>query len=194
MNRAAGTAARTPRRRPQPQTWKPSRDRREVVITVLVVVGITAATVLMIWLLRPESKPGANDGGILTRQARIAWYLVILASVFAVVYALGRRITRRRRGGGWMVAIVGTAAFAVVLGLVWPGGLVVPQPKAPTPPPPQALGSLLPSMPEPFPQAPPPTTAPAPEPSAPAAPEAPGTTAPAPGTTAPVPAPTTAGK
>jgi len=179
MNQAPTRPARTPRRRPQPQTWKPERNRREIVLTVAVVAAIVGATLLVIWMLRPESSAGANDGGLLTRQARIAWWIAIIVVVLAVAYAIGRTITRGRRAGALAFGILTTVIVAGILAWQWPGGLVVPQPKEATPAPPQALGSLWPSTPQPFLTPPPAST-----PSAPAAPETPTSELPAPPTTA----------
>ncbi|MFZ4585009.1 MAG: hypothetical protein ACOYNI_07240 [Acidimicrobiia bacterium] len=157
MSRTTTSSARAPRRRPQPQTWKPTRNRSEIVITVLVVVGIVAITALLVWMLRPESKPGAGDGGILTSRAPAAWWILSLVFILGIGYTVGKRFARGRRVVAIGLGLVITATIGGLLAWTWPANLefsLPKPPKQPTPSPPQALGSLLPPTPQPFPTPP----------------------------------------
>lgn len=125
--------ARQRRRREQYQT---PRTRRELSIAIGAAVFIVAATVLMIWILRP--------GGIADRQPRSSWLLGV--AVFAAVtacYLILRpssrlKIERRIALAGALGAIVLVTALA---GIFWPHGLLRHTPKtqplttAPTPAP-----------------------------------------------------------
>ena len=46
----------TPARRKPTQTYKPPRDRRELIIAILSVLGVVAFTVVMIVVLAPEDE------------------------------------------------------------------------------------------------------------------------------------------
>jgi hypothetical protein len=145
----------TPSRRKQTARVRP---RSEVVVAVLVGVGIVAATVLLIWLMRPKSPDGTpGTGGLFTRQPRFILLLVLAVIVTATVILYlqrGRRRPKKMKAGTSIaIATVVVVAAAVLAGIFWPGGLVrhwPPQPKAsPTP-------DTTPATPEPT---TPPTTA-----------------------------------
>jgi hypothetical protein len=42
-------------------TYKPPRDRREVVVAVLVSLGIVVVTVALVWFLRPNRDSGSSS-------------------------------------------------------------------------------------------------------------------------------------
>lgn len=166
---AKAQPTRAPRRRPQPQTWKPTRDKREVGLTVAVVAGILLGTVLLVWMLRPSpSTPMENNGGWLAQQARIGWFIVAVGVIALIVWAILGSYARRLRLGARLAITVGaTVVLGFALGFFWPGGLKSPGvPAVVTPPGAAPNPTPLPTGKDPF---------PAPITSAPAAPE---TTAP----------------
>jgi hypothetical protein len=132
-----------------------------VVVAVLVGVGIVAATVLLIWLLRPKSADGTpGTGGLFTRQPRFIILLVLAVIVMTgvIVYLQrGRHRPRKVKASTSMpIATVVVVALAIIAGIFWPGGLIrhwPPQPKAET-------SDTTPATPEPTaPATAPPTTA-----------------------------------
>lgn len=114
------------------------RSRSEVVVAVLVGVGIVAATVLLIWLMRPKSSDGTpGTGGLFTRQPRVILLLVLALIVMISVTAylrFGRRRPKKMNSGtSTTISAVVIVALAIVAGILWPGGLIrhwPPQPKA----------------------------------------------------------------
>lgn len=112
------------------------RPRSEVITAVVVGVGIVLGTILLIWLMRPGTANDDSTGGLMTRQPRV-WLL--LASTLAALVAAaawlirGKRRPRRGNRRTWVAATsVAIVAGAIVLGILWPGGLIhhwPPQPK-----------------------------------------------------------------
>jgi len=153
---AKAQPTRAPRRRPQPQAWKPTRDKREVWITVAVVAGIVVGTALLIWMLRPSpSVPMENNGGWLARQARIGWFILALGLIALIVWGILRSYARALAAIPRLaVTIVITAVFGFVLGFFWPGGLINPGViEVPDAPGPQPNPGPLPGSKDPFPTA-----------------------------------------
>ncbi len=111
-----------------------------MVVAVLVGVGIVAATVLLIWLLRPKSADGTpGTGGLFTRQPRFIILLVLTVIVLACVIAYlqrGRHRPKNVKMATWLpIATIVVVALAIVAGIFWPGGIIhhwPPQPKAET--------------------------------------------------------------
>ncbi|HET9730087.1 MAG TPA: hypothetical protein VFR41_11730 [Acidimicrobiia bacterium] len=123
------------------RTRKPvvhGRPRSEVITAVAVAAGITLGTALIVWLMRPGPAGGLGGGGLVNRQPRATWLILLSIAVGAglvwwVLY--GRRRPRRlsRRAGVASVLTV-TVVGAVLGGIFWPGGLVHHWPKAFKPP------------------------------------------------------------
>jgi hypothetical protein len=106
------------------------------VTAVAVAVSIVAGTALLVWLLRPGPPAvfgNVGGGGLLNRQPRASWLVVLTAVAvggFAWWVLRRRRSTRRRPlllGLGSLVLVGG----AVAAGFLWPGGLL--RRYAPTP-------------------------------------------------------------
>jgi uncharacterized membrane protein YidH (DUF202 family) len=101
------------------------RSRREVVTAVLAAVGVVVFTVVAIWLLRPGSgQPGT--GGIAHRQPRATWLVAVslLAVVVGTILVLRSRRLRRRAKALLPTIIAVVLLVAIVVGIVWPGGLL----------------------------------------------------------------------
>jgi multisubunit Na+/H+ antiporter MnhB subunit len=113
--------ARQRRRREQ---YQAPRSRRELAIAIGAAVFIVAATVFMIWILRP--------GGIADRQPRSSWLfgVAFFAAVIACYLILRPssrlKLDRRVALAGALGAIVLVAAVA---GIFWPHGLLRHTPK-----------------------------------------------------------------
>jgi hypothetical protein len=103
------------------------RSRAEVAAAAAVATGIVAATVLLVWLLRPGRVGVPGEGGLLARQPRVGLWLALSAAALGagVWWARhGRRRPRRLSGRSLVavtVAVVGAASAAA--GVFWPGGL-----------------------------------------------------------------------
>ncbi|MDQ1533779.1 MAG: hypothetical protein QOF28_1540 [Actinomycetota bacterium] len=114
--------ARQRRRREQ---YQAPRSRRELAIAIGAAVFIVAATVFMIWILRP--------GGIADRQPRSSWLfgVAFFAAVIACYLILRPssrlKLDRRVALAGALGAIVLVTAVA---GIFWPHGLLRHTPKA----------------------------------------------------------------
>jgi len=50
----------SPQREGRRTGWKPPRDRREVVVAVLVALGVVVVTVALVWFLRPNQDSGSS--------------------------------------------------------------------------------------------------------------------------------------
>jgi heme/copper-type cytochrome/quinol oxidase subunit 4 len=103
------------------------RPRSEIYVAVATGAGIVLATALLIWLMRPGTAGVAGTGGLFNRQPRITILVVLtLAAIGGVVwYVFTRR--RRWRFGQWGTIAIASAlivVIAVVLGIIWPGGIV----------------------------------------------------------------------
>lgn len=108
------------RRRLSRTPVKATVDRRELIEAIAAVAGILVVTALLIWGMRP--------GGLLGRQPRVVLWLVIVAVVFTVAVRMlalpGRRFGDDPRVG-WGIAAGIAGVVALVLGFLWPSGLVV---------------------------------------------------------------------
>jgi hypothetical protein len=111
------------RRQPLPQ----HRNRGELVKAVLVSAAIVAATAVVVWLLRPGPPGVAATGGVMNRQPRASWLVVgtLAAGGAAAYWVLHRKNRNKRRTRATLtIAFAGILVAAIVLGFVWPGGLL----------------------------------------------------------------------
>jgi hypothetical protein len=115
------------------------RSRREIRLAVGVAAGIVLGTALLIWLLRPGPAGTVATGGLMNRQPR-ASALVIGALVVGTIAAWWiLRVSRRARGherAALLIALGVVLVAAIVVGIMWPGGLLrhdVAPPKPVTP-------------------------------------------------------------
>ena len=115
--------------RGRPKTIPRRRERREVLKAVAGSVSVLVLTAFAIWALRPgpSSRFDNGGGGIFNRQPRVSWLFVL---TIAAVVGFGWWVTKsqgrpRKRRSAWLssglVLIVGVA---VVVGVMWPGGLL----------------------------------------------------------------------
>jgi hypothetical protein len=115
----------------------PLHDRHEIVVAVLGCVAVVLGTLFLIWLMRPGPTSSIGKGGILNRQPRAGWLLVItIAAILGILYFALRPDSRVRR----KVVVVVSSIVVIVLaagGVAWayPGGVVHHYPSAPKPPP-----------------------------------------------------------
>jgi hypothetical protein len=115
----------------------PLHDRHEIVVAVLGSAAVVLGTLFLIWLMRPGPTSSIGKGGILNRQPRAGWLLVItIAAILGILYFALRPDSRVRR----KVVVVVSSVVIIVLaagGVAWayPGGVVHHYPSAPKPPP-----------------------------------------------------------
>jgi cytochrome bd-type quinol oxidase subunit 2 len=119
--------ARQRRRRDQ---YQAPHSRTDQTVAIAVGVGIVVGTAIMIWLLRP--------GGMADRQPRSSWLvgLALLAAVIAVWLVLQNADRRELNTRVWIAgSLVGILVVAVVVGAVWPHGILRHTPPQITAPP-----------------------------------------------------------
>jgi hypothetical protein len=115
------------------------RSRREIGQAVGVAAGIVLGTALLIWLLRPGPAGTVGTGGMMNRQPRASALVVGTLLVGAIVTWWILRVSRRARGHEKVVLPIALGVVliaAIVVGIVWPGGLLrhdVAPPKPVTP-------------------------------------------------------------
>jgi hypothetical protein len=98
-----------------------------VYIAIAVAVGIVIGTALLIWLMRPGATGTTGTGGLFTRQPRLTLLVVVtLLAIGGVIwYVLSRH--KRWRFGEWGTIAIASAVvvvIAVIVGIIWPGGIV----------------------------------------------------------------------
>jgi cytochrome bd-type quinol oxidase subunit 2 len=113
------------------------RPRSEIVKAVGGAAAVVLATALLVWLIRPRGKDVSDRGGLLTRQPRMAWLVVlgIIAAAFVVRWVLRNRRTRSRRKVLIPIVLIVVLVFTTIAGFAWPGGVIHHYPaaaKAPT--------------------------------------------------------------
>jgi len=99
------------------------RSRAEVITAVAGAAAVVVGTLLLVWLLRPATGPGT--GGLIHRQPRAAWLIILTAGAAAAALrwaGRSRRATHRRTAIAVAMVLVGVAAVAG--GALWPGGLL----------------------------------------------------------------------
>jgi hypothetical protein len=111
-----------------------------VYIAVAVAAGIVLGTALLIWLMRPGTTGVAGTGGLFTRQPRLTWLVIVtLLAIGGVIWYVLSRHKRWRFGEWGTIAIASglVVVAAVIIGFIWPGGIVKHYTSIPntTPPP-----------------------------------------------------------
>jgi len=113
--------ARSRRRQPLPHR----RNRADIVKAVGVAAAIVLLTALLIWLLRPGPAGIPGTGGVMNRQPRASWLIVgALVAGGLVAWFVLRRGSRARRRAILSISFVVLIVVTVVIGFVWPGGLL----------------------------------------------------------------------
>jgi hypothetical protein len=107
--------------------YVPLRPRSEVYTAIAVAAAIVIGTALLIWLMRPGAPGQTGTGGLFARQPRLTLlgFVTLLAIGGVVYYVLSRR--RQWRFGRRVTVAIGVGiviVLAVVVGIVWPGGVV----------------------------------------------------------------------
>jgi Mn2+/Fe2+ NRAMP family transporter len=103
------------------------RSRAEIVRAACVAAGIVVVTALVIWLMRPGPAGTRATGGIMNRQPRASALVIGTLVVAGLVTWFVLRVSRRARGHEKVVlpiALGVVLAIAVVIGVVWPDGLL----------------------------------------------------------------------
>jgi hypothetical protein len=110
-----------------------ARPRAEVITAVAAAVVIVAATVLLIWLMRPGQPGVPGGGGLLSRQSRATLLGVLTAAALTIGIWWVLNGRRRPRRVQPRIAVAVTAAVlvagAVAAAVLWPGGLIRHWPK-----------------------------------------------------------------
>lgn len=113
------------RRRPAPNR----RNRADVIKAVGVAVGIMVGTALVVWLMRPgPTGQPLGTGGIVNRQPRMSWLIVIALALAAIAAWWILRVSRRTKGHEKValpIAFGAVAIAAVIGGVLWPGGVLL---------------------------------------------------------------------
>ncbi len=124
--------ARSKRQAPIPHR----RSRADIVKAVSVAAGIVLGTALFVWLMRPGPAGIPATGGLINRQPRSSWLVVIAIAVAGLATWFTLRSKRTRKRVKIVLPIVlGVVLIATVIaGIVWPGGLLRHD-VAPAPPP-----------------------------------------------------------
>jgi len=126
------------------------RPRGEIATAVGGAAAVLVGALIMIWLLRPGTGPGT--GGLLHRQPRASWLIVVTACAAAIAAAWTRRThsrLARHRPAALATVMVLVVAAAVAGGMLWPGGLLrhVESPVEPEILPPDATPPVLTAVP-----------------------------------------------
>jgi hypothetical protein len=136
------------------RTRKPivhARPRAEVVTAVAAGAAVVLGTALLVWLMRPGTAGVPAGGGLMNRQPRVTWLIVLTiagGAAFGAWMLRGRRRPRRlsRRAALAVIAVV-VVVGSVLGGVFWPGGVVKHWPARPKPfkPPVTTLPSIPPT-------------------------------------------------
>jgi hypothetical protein len=103
------------------------RPRSEIYVAIGASAGIVLGTALLIWLMRPGTTGTAGTGGLFTRQPRLTWLVVVtLLAIGSVIWYVLSRHKRWRFGEWGTIAIASgvVVVIAVIVGIIWPGGIV----------------------------------------------------------------------
>jgi hypothetical protein len=114
--------SRSKRRQPLPK----QHSRQEIVTAALAALGVVVFTVVAIWMLRPGEPFVPGTGGIAHRQPRATWLVVgaIALAIAVTVWLLRSRRFANRRPLALSLALGIIVVVAVVIGIVWPSGLL----------------------------------------------------------------------
>src|SRR5262249_12964908 len=109
------------------QQYVAVRPRSEVYVAIAAAAGIILGTALLIWLMRPGTSGVAGTGGLFTRQPRLTWLVILtLLAIGGVIwYVLSHH--RNWRFGEWGTIAIASGVvivLAVIIGIIWPGGIV----------------------------------------------------------------------
>ncbi|MFM8971227.1 MAG: hypothetical protein ACKOOG_01005 [Actinomycetota bacterium] len=148
------------------------RSRQEIVTAAAVGTAIVILSALAVWLIRPGTPGVPGGGGLAARQPRAAllFALGVIAAIIVVVRFRHRPIRQLSNRVSIAIGLGGVAVVAVILGFVWPGGILRDYgvPSIPNPPtPPSTPATSAPAGPTPTTPAPTPTTVAAPAPTGP---------------------------
>jgi hypothetical protein len=104
------------------------RDRADIVRAVAVAAAIVIVTALLVWLLRPGPPGVPATGGLMNRQPRVSWLVGTAIGVAAIAtWWILTRSSRRTRDRARIILpiVLGVVLVgSVVVGFVWPGGLL----------------------------------------------------------------------
>jgi hypothetical protein len=114
--------SRARRRRPVPK----QHSRAEIATAVGGAAAVVVFTVFAIWMLRPGAPFVPGTGGIAHRQPRATWLVAgaIVAAILAVVLIRRSRKLRTRQRVAIPAALALVLVIAVVVGVLYPGGLL----------------------------------------------------------------------
>ena len=154
MSPARTTSRSSSRRGGRRQPLPHRRNRADILKAAGVGAAIVLATALLIWLLRPGPVGIPATGGVMNRQPRASWLIVgaLVAGGLAAWFVL-RRGGRRRARTILTISFVVIIGISVVVGVIWPGGLLRHDVAPAAEPPPTTTPTTTPTT--------PPTTKPA---------------------------------
>jgi CDP-diglyceride synthetase len=112
------------RARARRATAKRTRSRQEIVTAAVGAVAVVAVTALAIWAMRPGSAI-AGTGGIAHRQPRATWLVVgAIALAIGVTWYVRKSRRWQRSDAANAIALVVIVVGAVLIGILWPKGLL----------------------------------------------------------------------
>jgi len=105
-----------------------AHSRRDIGVAVAGSVAVVAATLLLIWLLRPGSASALSPGtgGLLHRQPRVGWVLFIATALVGLAAWWIWRNESRLRNKPAFTAVASALIIvgAVTVSLLWPKGIL----------------------------------------------------------------------
>jgi hypothetical protein len=116
------TSTRVRRQQQQRHTY----PRSEIVTAVLGSAAVVILTAIAIWMLRPGTAFTPGTGGLAHRQPRATWLVAgtLLVMVVGVIVVVRSPRWRRHLIASISVVVVGSLVLAVVVGALWPSGLL----------------------------------------------------------------------
>lgn len=136
--------AKSTRRQPLPHR----RSRADIMKAAGAGAAIVLATSLLIWLLRPGPVGIPATGGVMNRQPRASWLIVgALAVGGLAAWFVLRRGGRRRARAMLAISFAVIIGITVVVGIIWPGGLLRHDVAPPAEPEPTTTPTTTPTTP-----------------------------------------------